>query len=44
MEAVFERIYKGSMPAVASGTSSNGQIFYSSYLNTYIERDIRKLN
>lgn len=43
-EAVFERIYKGSMPAVASGTSSNGQIFYSSYLNTYIERDIRELS
>ena len=41
---IFERIYRGSMPAVVSGASSNGQIFYSSYLNTYIERDVRQLS
>lgn len=42
--AVFERIYQGSMPAVISGANSNNQIFYSSYLTTYIERDVKELS
>jgi predicted AAA+ superfamily ATPase len=41
---IFERIYRGSMPAIASGVNSNSQIFYSSYLTTYIERDVRELS
>ncbi len=41
---IFERIYKGSMPAIVSGANSNSQIFYSSYLATYIERDVRELS
>ena len=41
---VFERIYKGSMPAIVSGVNSNSQIFYSSYLSTYIERDVKELS
>ena len=41
---VFERIYKGSMPAIVSGIHSNSQIFYSSYLSTYIERDVKELS
>lgn len=41
---IFERIYKGSMPAIVNGTSSNSQIFYSSYVNTYLERDVRELS
>lgn len=41
---IFERIYKGSMPAIVSGVNSNNQIFYSSYLSTYIERDVRELS
>ena len=41
---IFERIYKGSMPAIVSGASSNSQIFYSSYIATYIERDVRELS
>lgn len=41
---IFERIYKGSMPAIVSGVNSNSQIFYSSYLNTYIDRDVRELS
>ena len=43
-EAIFERIFRGSMPALISGQSSSSQIFYSSYLSTYIERDIRELS
>ena len=41
---IFERIYRGSMPAIVSGANSNNQIFYSSYLTTYIERDVRELS
>ena len=41
---IFERIYKGSMPAIISGQNANSQIFYSSYLSTYIERDVRELS
>ncbi|MBQ6889026.1 MAG: ATP-binding protein [Lachnospiraceae bacterium] len=41
---VFERIYRGSMPAIVSGRNSNSQIFYSSYLSTYIERDVKELS
>ena len=42
--AIFERIFRGSMPAIVSGQNSNRQIFYSSYLSTYIERDVRELS
>ena len=41
---IFERIYKGSMPAIVSAVNSNSQIFYSSYLSTYIERDVKDLS
>lgn len=41
---IFRRIFRGSMPAVAVGQSSSNQIFYSSYINTYIERDVRLLS
>ncbi len=44
VRGIFERIYRGSMPAIVSGANSNSQIFYSSYLSTYIERDIRDLS
>lgn len=44
VKEIFERIYKGSMPAIISGANSNSQIFYSSYLSTYIERDIKGLS
>ena len=41
---IYERIYRGSMPAIVSGANSNSQIFYSSYLSTYIERDVKELS
>ena len=40
---IFKRIFTGSMPAIISHKNTNGQIFYSSYLNTYIERDVKEL-
>lgn len=44
VHTIFSRIWHGSMPALASGAVSNSQIFYSSYLNTYIERDVKGLS
>lgn len=43
-EEIFARIYRGSMPAIVSGAKSNSQIFYGSYLSTYMERDVRELS
>ena len=44
IKEIFNRIYKGSMPAVISGQNKNTHIFYSSYVTTYIERDVRALS
>lgn len=44
VQEIFQQIFKGSMPAVVSGLHRNNQIFYSSYVSTYIERDIRGLS
>lgn len=41
---IFDWIFRGSMPAIVSEKNSNSQIFYSSYLTTYIERDVRELS
>lgn len=43
-KGIFERIFRGSMPAIVSGANSNSPIFYSSYLTTYIERDVKELS
>lgn len=39
---IFERIWKGGMPGLASGKYTNRDIYYSSYLQTYISRDVRE--
>lgn len=44
LDGIYERIYRGSMPAVASRQIDNIQMFYSSYISTYIERDVRELS
>ncbi len=41
---VFQRIHQGGMPALVTGTYSNASIFYSSYIDTYVERDVRRLS
>ena len=41
---IFERIWKGTMPALISGRYSDRNIFYSGYVSTYIERDVRELS
>lgn len=41
MSGIYERIWNGSMPGLISGKYSDRDVFYSSYLQTYIERDVR---
>ncbi len=39
---MYERIWKGCMPGLLGGQSER-HIFYSSYISTYLERDVREL-
>ena len=41
---IFERIWNGCMPGLAGGEYADRNMFYSSYLSTYIERDVRELS
>jgi uncharacterized protein len=41
-EDIFKRIFNGSFPEVVTGSASRER-FYPSYLQTYIERDIRQI-
>ena len=39
MQEIYQRIWKGSMPGLISSRFSDRDVFYSSYLQTYIDRD-----
>ena len=39
-KGMYERIWRGSMPGSVSGKFPNRDTFYSSYLQSYIQRDI----
>ncbi|MCL2331888.1 MAG: ATP-binding protein [Actinomycetia bacterium] len=39
----FERIWNGSLPAHISGKHGNRDVFYSSYIDSYIDRDIKDM-
>ena len=41
---MYERIWEGSMHGLFNGLRSERDIFYSSYISTYIERDVRELS
>lgn len=42
LDEIFERIWKGGLPGLASGKYTNRDVFYSSYLQTYLARDIKE--
>lgn len=42
--AIFRHIFTGGMPALVSGKYANPNIFYSSYISTYLDRDVRRLS
>jgi predicted AAA+ superfamily ATPase len=37
---IYTRIFNGSLPALISGQYKNKNVYYSSYITTFIERDI----
>lgn len=41
---MFERLWRGSMPGLISDQTLDRNVFYSSYLSTYVERDVRELS
>ncbi len=41
---IYERLWRGSMPGIISGLFPDREIYYSSYISTYIERDVRELS
>ena len=41
---IFDRIFLGGMPALVSNKYQEHNIFYSSYINTYLERDVKNLS
>ena len=41
---MYNRIWNGCMPGMLGGDYTDRNIFYSSYLSTYIERDVRELS
>ncbi len=43
LQSVYRRIWRGSFPAIASNDSMDRDLFYSSYIQTYLQRDVRDL-
>jgi predicted AAA+ superfamily ATPase len=39
----YEAIWKGSFPALVAGPARDRDLFYSSYVQTYLQRDVRDL-
>lgn len=40
---IYERIWNGSMPGLAGGRYKDRDVFYRSYLETYIDRDVSEM-
>ena len=43
VNSLFEYIFKGGMPELYVNDKLKRDIFYSSYINTYLNRDVRKI-
>ena len=43
VKTIFDRIYRGSMPQMVVDGELSPDVFFGSYVQTYIERDIREL-
>lgn len=41
---IFERLWNGCMPGLVSGEYDDRSVFYSSYLSTYVERDVHDIS
>ena len=43
MNEIYKRIWNGGMPGLISGKFTDRDVYYSSYIQTYIERDVSEL-
>jgi hypothetical protein len=43
LPSVYRTIWRGAFPAIASNEGVNRDLFYSSYVQTYLQRDVRDL-
>ena len=43
LSRVYEDAFRGSFPSLVAGPVTDRDLFYSSYLQTYLERDVRDL-
>ena len=43
LNEIYRRIWSGSLPGHISGKFTDRDLFYSSYLQTYIERDVKEI-
>ncbi len=43
LNEIYRRIWSGSLPGHVSGKYTDRDLFYSSYLQTYIERDVKDI-
>ncbi|HPC85349.1 MAG TPA: ATP-binding protein [Smithellaceae bacterium] len=43
LKDIFNMIWRGSFPAIAVSKSSDRDLFYHSYVQTYLQRDVRDL-
>ena len=43
INGIFHRIWKGSYPALFKASDKEWKLFYDSYLQTYIERDVKQI-
>lgn len=43
LKALYERIWRGSFPAIALSRKTDRDLFYGSYVQTYLQRDVRDL-
>jgi predicted AAA+ superfamily ATPase len=41
--AIFRTLWRGSLPALVVGRPKDRNLFYSSYLQTYLQRDVRDI-
>jgi predicted AAA+ superfamily ATPase len=42
-KGIFRRIWKGSYPALFKGSDKDWKLFYDSYMQTYIQRDVKQI-
>lgn len=43
LPTLYERIWRGSYPALAGNPDADHDLFYASYVQTYLQRDVRDL-